>query len=150
VLRPHTHTPSRRWLAPVRRQLSATVLASFQRSPQAVDRTALPEVLRAFNLLALTLEAPAAVSALRLWNYNKNAADTARGVKRVVVLAGERWRGSREGTRPPAWHYPCGQAAIAFQQPTTNTGGPCLPYRRCGGDAPRRLHGTACPRNRCL
>ena len=45
--------------------------------------------MRPFNLLALMLgEEPVPILGLRVWNYNKNPADTARGIKRCVVLAG--------------------------------------------------------------
>lgn len=94
------------WLAPMRRQLSASVAAGAQRQRGAggaalsIDRNALPEAARPYNVLLLRLVPPAgsngtgsgggsvAVSGLQIWNYNKSPQDTARGVKRMVVLAG--------------------------------------------------------------
>lgn len=91
------------WLAPMRRQLSASVAAGAQRQRGAgsaalsIDRNALPDAARPYNALLLRLVPPAgggsgggsvAVSGLRIWNYNKSPQDTARGVKRMVVLAG--------------------------------------------------------------
>lgn len=50
---------------------------------------AVPESLEQYNLLSVTLgEEAVPILGLRVWNYNKNPADTARGVKRCVVLAG--------------------------------------------------------------
>ncbi len=58
---------------------------------------AVPETLRQYNLLVVTLgEEPVPVLGLRAWNYNKSAADTARGIKRCIVLAGA---GVRTGGR---------------------------------------------------
>ncbi|PRW59281.1 hypothetical protein C2E21_2538 [Chlorella sorokiniana] len=102
------------WLAPMRRQLSASVAAGAQRAQRgaggsalSVDRSALPEAARPYNVLLVRLAPPAggssssggsasssgggssgvAVCGLRVWNYNKSRQDTARGVKRMVVLA---------------------------------------------------------------
>jgi hypothetical protein len=83
------HCKPRRWLAPLRRQLSGAVLAACASARPSPDRASLPDAARAHNLLVLTLDQPAPLSGLRVWNYNKSAADTARGVKRMVVLAGE-------------------------------------------------------------
>lgn len=153
----HAH----RWLAPLRRQLSTTVLAGFQRSPQAADRATLPEALRSSNLLTLSLEGPMAVSGLRLWNYNKTAADTARGVKRMVVFAGEGCRDSRQGTQPLCSAHLSRRigavAALACEprclhqrhQQTAKTWMLCPLCRRCRGVAPRGLLGAASPRHCC-
>lgn len=92
------------WLAPIKRQLSPTVAAACQRQQQQqqqaggggsggfVDRGALPEAARPYNVLMVRL-APGGthVAGLLLWNYNKNSSDTARGVKRMIVLAGD-WK----------------------------------------------------------
>ncbi|KAI3438935.1 hypothetical protein D9Q98_001349 [Chlorella vulgaris] len=75
------------WLAPVMRQLSAAVVASCQRLRHSVDRSLLPEAVSPYNLLLVGLEAAGPVTGLRVWNYNKSPADTARGVKRMIVLA---------------------------------------------------------------
>jgi hypothetical protein len=49
----------------------------------------LPDSLKQYNALVVTLgQEPVPILGLRVWNYNKNPADTARGVKRCIVLAG--------------------------------------------------------------
>lgn len=82
------------WLAPVRRQLSASVAAACSRPARnpPIHRGALPEAAQPHNVLLLRLARPDA-SPLPVWgllihNYNKNLHDTARGVKRMLVLAG--------------------------------------------------------------
>lgn len=81
----------------MRRQLSASVLAAAQRSNAGhVDHAALPDASRPYNVLVVRLPPGGVhVTALRLHNYNKSAQDTARGVKRMVVLAGV--QGGRKG-----------------------------------------------------
>ena len=84
------------WLAPIKRQLSSAVVAAYQQHQQrgsGSDRLPLPEATRPFNLLTIRLPAGSQVAGLRLWNYNKSAQDTARGVKRMLVLAGGRLDG---------------------------------------------------------
>lgn len=83
------------WLAPVKRQLSAAVASAASSTPAArgaaAAAAALPEAARAYNVLRVALPpGGAAVTNLRVWNYNKSATDTARGVKRMLVLAGGR------------------------------------------------------------
>lgn len=84
------------WLAPIKRQLSSAVIAAYQRQQQHAssssggDRAPLPEAARPFNLLTIRLPAGSQVAGLRVWNYNKSPQDTARGVKRMLVLAGGR------------------------------------------------------------
>lgn len=56
-----------RWLAPVRRQLSAAVAAACQRHRRGLDRGTFPEAARPHNLLVLSLEGACAVSGLRVW-----------------------------------------------------------------------------------
>jgi hypothetical protein len=92
------------WLAPIKRQLSSAVVAAYQRQQQqqqqhdsdsstgSGDRAALPEAARPFNLLTIRLPAGSQVAGLRVWNYNKSPQDTARGVKRMLVLAGGWWK----------------------------------------------------------
>ncbi|PSC76354.1 N-methyltryptophan oxidase [Micractinium conductrix] len=80
------------WLAPVKRQLSAAVASAASSTPAArgaaAAAAALPEAARAYNVLRVALPpGGAAVTNLRVWNYNKSATDTARGVKRMLVLA---------------------------------------------------------------
>ena len=82
------------WLAPVKRQLSAAAAASASHrashAGQGSSFASLPEAAKAFNILSVRMPAGGAwLSGLRVWNYNKSAADTARGVKRMLVLAGE-------------------------------------------------------------
>lgn len=90
------------WLAPIKRQLSPAVLTACQKRQAtaavqhplaaAVDRSALPEATRPYNVLLLRLAppggTPVACSGLLLHNYNKSSQDAARGVKRMIVLAG--------------------------------------------------------------
>lgn len=83
------------WLAPVKRQLStaaAAVAAASSRASvvgEGAGRASLPDAVQAFNVLTVRLPAGGALlSGLRVWNYNKSPADTARGVKRMLVLAG--------------------------------------------------------------
>ena len=50
----------------------------------------IPDSLKDYNVLAVTLgEEPVSVLGLRFWNYNKSPADTTRGLKRCIVLAGQ-------------------------------------------------------------
>lgn len=84
----------------MRRQLSAAVVASCQRLRHSVDRSLLPEAVSPYNLLLVGLEAAGPVTGLRVWNYNKSPADTARGVKRMIVLAGAPGRDEKTAQVP--------------------------------------------------
>lgn len=76
------------WLAPVKRQLSAAAAATASQR-HAAQWAALPEAVQPYNLLSVRMPAGGAwLSGLRVWNYNKSPQDTARGVKRMLVLAG--------------------------------------------------------------
>jgi len=84
------------WLAPVKRQLSASAASAASSAAggtgHAVDWDTLPEAARPYNVLSVRLPAATALAGLRVWNYNKSPQDTARGVKRMLVLAGEAGR----------------------------------------------------------
>lgn len=72
-------------------QLLACMRKPLSRKPplRLLVLQSLPESLRLYNVVALTLgPEPVPILGLRVWNYNKSAADTARGAKRCIVLAG--------------------------------------------------------------
>ena len=147
------------WLAPIKRQLSSTVVAAYQRHQQHGsdsfasngDREPLPEAARPFNLLAIRLPAGSQVAGLRLWNYNKSPQDTARGVKRMLVLAGG-WvralRGSDWLMIASRWLWIavrlmlCMTGFLAHRLPVTP-----LSCRWCGSVPARWRAGAACPRH---
>lgn len=114
----NTSDDAHMWLAPVKRQLTSAAAATASAAAAAqrqqshhqsgggslhIDRAALPEAVRQHNLVLIRLQASSSssshgsggssgrgvlVSGLQVYNYNKSAADAARGVKRMLVLAG--------------------------------------------------------------
>ncbi len=92
------------WLAPLKRQLSAPAAAAasaknrLSNAGRAAGWARLPEAARDFNLLSVRMPAGGArLSGLQVWNYNKSPADAARGVKRMLVLAGGQGLGRASG-----------------------------------------------------